>query len=485
MDGVTTYPLTQHQTDILETRALDPELLARLGVTGCDRPLPGSVAIPYWKAGKIENYKFRTIAGEKRMAQVSGAPKLLWNVDALSDPTLAQMPVIMTEGEFDAIAVIQAGFSRVVSVPDGAPAHEIGGAETTKYDFLDGFPDSAAAPEIILATDGDGPGVNLMNDLALRLGRARCKWVTYPLKRSGGRCKDFNEVLIDYGPRGIVETLARARWMAVPGLYRMSELPPLSEPAAHEVGIEALAGMYRMRTGDLCVVTGVPNHGKTSFVNEVCFNAARDRRWHVTFASFEQRPQLEHRRSLRTLYAGKWVNRQSAQELALADAFIEAHFSFITPGPEDDPTLEWFLEAAKAAVLRHGARVVVLDPWNEISHVRGTDMTLTEYVGEAIKTLKRFARNYDVHLIICAHPAKMKRDRDGKFPMPALYDISDSANWANKADVGLIIHRDERGVLVRTAKARYPDIGRIGDTRLIFNDQTLRYSSGDCDEQEN
>jgi twinkle protein len=42
--------------------------------------------------------------------------------------------------------------------------------------------------EIILATDGDGPGVNLMNDLAIRLGKARCKFVRYPKET-----KDFNE----------------------------------------------------------------------------------------------------------------------------------------------------------------------------------------------------------------------------------------------------------------------------------------------------
>jgi twinkle protein len=48
--------------------------------------------------------------------------------------------------------------------------------------------------EIILAADGDGPGVNLMNDLAIRLGKARCKFVRYPKET-----KDFNEAFLKYG----------------------------------------------------------------------------------------------------------------------------------------------------------------------------------------------------------------------------------------------------------------------------------------------
>lgn len=475
-----TGPLTRRHEDILDTRNLDLELLSKLGV-GASRRLQGEcIAIPYVLNGVVVNHKYRTIAGQKRMAQDAGAPKIFWNADAITDPTLQSSALVITEGEFDAIAALQSGIARTVSVPDGAPNKEIGEGKTTKYDYLDMLPGADVLPEVILAVDADAAGTNLMNDLARRIGRLRCKWVTYPkakdpARRGRDRLKDLNEVLEDYGERGVVLTIQNAKWMAIPGLHRMSELPPIVEPTAYDVGIAGMEDLYRMRLGDFCVVTGVPNHGKSSLVNEVCFNGALNHGWHVTFGSFEQRPQVEHRRNLRTLFNGKWVKFQTAEEIARADEFIEQHFSFITPGDDDDPTLPWFLEAAKAAATRYSARVVVLDPWNEISHQRPPEITLTEYVGESIKVMKRFARNYDVHLIVVAHPSKMRRDRDGKFPMPGLYDISDSANWANKADVGIIVHRESGYVTLRTAKARYPDIGKVGEAKALFDEQALRY----------
>lgn len=476
METVKTWPLSPHQQSILESRSLDLELLAKLGVRSCAKFLPDSIAIPFVLNGETVNWKFRTIDGEKRFSQVKDAPKIFWNADALTDETLRGQPLIITEGEFDAIAAIQAGFARVVSVPDGAPAQEIGEAPTTKYDYLAGFPDSESVPEVILATDNDAPGVNLMNDLARRIGRTRCKWITYPYRPDrAGRCKDLNEVLLWYGAKGIVQTIANARWIALPGLYRIAEMPPLGDPLVYDIGIEGMESHYRARLGDLAVITGIPGHGKTTFVNEVCFNLARHRGLGVCFASFEQSPQREHLRNLRTLFHGKWVKYQTPDEIAYADEFVNRAFTFMVPGDDDEPTLEWFIERAKAAAIRYDARVIVLDPWNEISHQRPQDMSLTEYVGDAIKTLKRFARSFGVHLIVVAHPAKMRRDRDGKFPMPALYDISDSANFSNKADVGIIVHRTQTGTVIRTAKARYRDIGIVGEVKATFNEQTLRF----------
>jgi twinkle protein len=171
---------------------------------------------------------------------------------------------------------------------------------------------------------------------------------------------------------------------------------------------------------------------------------------------------------------------QNEQERAAADAWIRDKFGFIVPGDDDDPTLEWFLKTASQAILRKEAQILNLDPWNELSHEsRPSDMTTTEYVGFAIKTLKKFARKYRVHLMVAAHPAKLQRGKDGKYPIPSLYDISDSANWANKADVGIVIHREDatkNDTLIRVVKARYHQIGRPGEVRGIFDMSRSRFT---------
>ena len=112
-------------------------------------------------------------------------------------------------------------------------------------------------------------------------------------------------------------------------------------------------------------------------------------------------------------------------------------------------------------------------------------MQLTEYTGFAIKQLKRFAKRYRVHVICVAHPAKIPRSKVGQFPIPALYDIADSAHWANKPDVGIIIHRPDvtkPNTLIGIAKVRYRSVGRPGDLAGVWNEDTSRDTMGESSE---
>lgn len=122
----------------------------------------------------------------------------------------------------------------------------------------------------------------------------------------------------------------------------------------------------------------------------------------------------------------------------------------------------------------------MIDPWNELDHVFDSrEISLTQYVGGAIKELRRFARRFLVHVMVIAHPAKLRKDKDGKYPIPTAYDISDSAHWYNKPDQILIVHRtDENKTLIRVAKSRYHNVlGKPGDVELEFNDYTYRFGN--------
>jgi twinkle protein len=140
----------------------------------------------------------------------------------------------------------------------------------------------AGQPEIALAVDADKAGTALLADLALRLGKARCRYVTYP-----EGCKDLNELWLKHGLEGVVAAIEGARWMRVKGLFRMSELPPVPPAEPFVNGIAGLHNHYRLRKGDFCVVTGIPGHGKSTFVNDLACRMAKRHGWTTTFASFE------------------------------------------------------------------------------------------------------------------------------------------------------------------------------------------------------
>ena len=130
--------------------------------------------------------------------------------------------------------------------------------------------------------------------------------------------------------------------------------------------------------------------------------------------------------------------------------------------------------------MRHGIRGLVIDPYNEIEHCRPSNMTETEYVSQLLGKVKRFAQQHGVHVWFVAHPAKLPRQNGGERPVPALYDISGSANWVDKADLGIVIHRDPdkdpTRVEIQVRKVRFKSVGKIGGVSLQWDRVTGRYS---------
>jgi len=167
----------------------------------------------------------------------------------------------------------------------------------------------------------------------------------------------------------------------------------------------------------------------------------------------------------------------SEAQLVDAMAWAADHLKLIRADNEA-PTIDCILEAARGAVLRHGIRGLVIDRYNEIEHKRPDNMTKTEYVSQMLGKVKRFAQVADVHVWYVAHPAKMQRE-GRSFPAPSLYDISGSANWANKADIGIAAHRDPAQDPTRTdiyvRKVRFKSVGKQGVVSLRYDRATGRY----------
>jgi len=465
--------LTEESTNLLIGRGLCPETAAKYGVTSSVNHSGDFIVIPYFDNGILVNNKYRRVnkIDGFNFQMEQGGKLTFWNVDCLRDESLQDEPLIITEGEFDALAAIQCGYLRTVSVPNGSPK-AVSQEGTSRYDYLQELrPYLRNVKEIIIASDNDEPGKALLQDLSHRLGRGRCKWVKYPKG-----CKDLNDALKAYGEKGVQETLKRAHWVKVKGVYKMSELTPEPFKKAYRIGFPVLDKHYNVRLGDFCVLTGVPSNGKTSFLNDMTSRMAQQYGWVTVFGSFEQSPTTDHKKNLRTWFNKKPVKDQNKEELFKADQWIDQFFGFIYPDEDEDATLEWVEEMIRTACVRFNAKIVVVDPWNELDHDRPYGMSLTEYVGFAIKRFKKLAKKYNIHLIVAAHPTKQKRREDGSYDIPDLYDISDSAHWYNKADVGLVIHRMPGETIFRVAKSRYHDsIGMTGDVKMIFHQNICRF----------
>lgn len=446
-------------------RGLDPETAQRLGV----RESGGRINFAYVKNQKLVYWKWRGLQ-DKTFGCQSGHTPFFWNFDVIHDKTINQ-PLVITEGELDCIAAVQCGHIRTVSVPNGAQGE---GAKLSYIDEVEGV--FQKERDIICAFDGDEKGNDLLQAFSKRFNRVRIRWVKYP-----HGCKDLNDVLKTHGPAMVRELIQKAPICHFSGVYSMESLTPTPYQKPFDIGIAGFEEHMKIRLGDFSIWTGIPSSGKSSFLNDVVCRLHKEHQLKTAFASFEQHPTQDHQRALRTWHSEKLVKDMTQEEIVKADEWINQAFRFIYPSENDCVTLSWILERAASCVTREDSKIIVIDPWNEIEHDRPRDMTITEYVSTAIRELKRFAKKYQVHVAVVAHPAKMQRNINGEIPVPTLYDISDSAHFYNKADLGVVVHRDKDGKsFVQIAKSRYhTEIGKPGIVDVSYDLTTARFQRVD------
>jgi len=429
-----------------------------------------------------DGWKARAYPGKSFVA--GGGFKLsFWNLERVLKA--APKEVFIVEGELDACALVEAGIppDRVLSVPNGAKAkpaedpQEMRGYDYVKEALTVGL---SKVKKFVWCGDADGSGHALRADMVRILGAARFWFVDWP-----EGIKDANEYLIKDGPEALCDlvTDGALQW-PVAGIYRLNELPEPPPLTLWEPGFAEWESKVKLAPRTLSVVTGHPGHGKTALWAQIWFQVVQRYGVPACVASFETRPKPHLRRQLRTLLTKSLEKDLSPEDKGRADHWINDHYLFLVH-PEQRPTLEWFLDMAEIAVVRHGARIIQADPWNRLEASRGRDESETEYIGRCLRTLHAFAHDMNCHVQILAHPAKMDGTRRGQ--APGLEDISGSKNWENMVDQGFVVHRPEifDGTNRKTEahlyhrKARFEELGHPCKLQLDFKLSEGRYVSAD------
>lgn len=435
------------------------------------------VLFPYRRGGDVVNVKYRT--GDKLFRMEGGCERVLYGLDDIDKM------LVWVEGEMDKLSMEVAGYTSCVSVPDGAPAPDSKSYES-KFDFLDA-PEIGRASTHLIAVDNDAPGLRLRDELVRRLGPDKCLIVDWP-----DGCKDANDVLVKLGPNHLITCVQNAREMPIEGAHEVTDYMDAINrvyehgiPGGISTGWRGIDAFYRPRPGDVTVITGAPNSGKSEWLDALMINMARAHGWRFAVFSPEQGSPEEHVAKLLEKFIGKPFNRGpreriNATEKDIGTTWLREHVILLDP---EEPSLSHLLETAKHLVLRRGVRGVILDPWNEIETARPEGVTETEHIGQSLRMIRRFARQHQVKVWIVAHPKQLQKDpKTGQYPVVGPYEISGSANWHNKPDVCISIWRErnpekattEVEVHVQKVKSKYA--GRLGMARLHWDMATGRYS---------
>lgn len=454
------------------SRGISEQTLRALNVTEGMEWMPqtnkpeNTVQFNYYRGEELVNVKYRT--GRKEFKLVSGAELLPYNINAIGGTP----ECVITEGEMDALSFVECGRLDVVSVPNGANAN---------LDYLDDYLEQYFDDKevIYIAVDTDTKGVVLRDELMRRFGVERCRVVEY-----GEGCKDANEHLIKYGKASLLQCLADAPETAIDGVFTISDFEG-SLDAVFESGWKQGAtighpnfdALCSFETKRLCVVSGIPGSGKSEFIDEIAERLNVRYGWKFAMFSPENAPLAYHAAKLVEKFTGKRFGKKTlgAEEYKKVKEHLEENFFFIVP--KDNFKLSNILEKAKSLVRRKGIKALVIDPFNRLENEIPSGMTETNYISKALDNLTEFAQKHDVMVVLMAHPNKQMKDKDGIIPAPTMYDINASANFFNKADYGIVVHRNRlvNNVEIHVQKVKFRHLGTCGTAYFHYNLNNGRY----------
>jgi twinkle protein len=298
---------------------------------GAQREAVGFIYGPREKPTAI---KWRSVEGKGFLCD--GAPRSFYGIENVED---TDEDLTIVEGECDVIALASVGI-KAVSCPNGAPAkvsqNRVSPEEDNKFSYIwEERERLERVKRVILATDNDQAGEALAEEIARRVGRAKCWRVKFP-----EGTKDANDAVDRLGAD---ET------------RRLFDNPD---------------ELFTIAEGQLSIVTGMPSSGKSEFIDQIMVNLAQRESWKFAVCSFENPPHM-HIAKLAEKVTGKPFYdglgpRMTEEELEEAIVFINEHFVFLESKDGGMSTIDSVIERTKQAVMRLGVRGLIIDPYNYI-----------------------------------------------------------------------------------------------------------------------
>ncbi len=362
---------------------------------------------------------------KKSFRNCKGRPLPLFNVSALSGNKADN--IIVTEGEFDVIALWDYGFR--ANVVSGT-----GGAGTWKEEWLDALEPYAG---FYLAYDDDPAGDTGVEGVAAKLGKGRCSRVRFPRKDAGDCLAErvpFAEIERALDNAQDLEGIAVVRVGSI-----VDELINDMNTPALLVGVPT--GSSKMDAcigGDLpglTVVTGDSSAGKTTFTTWQMYERARVG-IPVLLTAFEQGVKGVVQKLLRIQVGGDFTRCTHAELVAARDA-LEAMPIFIVNhkgrlGYDD------VVATLRKAVRRLGVKAAQVD---HLGYVQDDDAQ--DQVRDITKIVKGFALlgpEIGCSIWLIAHPNNNATVQQRRVQMG---DLRGAAAIRQEAHIVIVVHRHE------------------------------------------
>lgn len=437
------YPKREHsdRTNVeqyLQTRKISVKTMDYADIQSNSK---GDVAFHYYDSNDVlMTVKYRlgrkydkSVDKSKCWSQVGADfTPLLFNMNRV-DPT---KPLVITEGEIDALSVIEAGYTNVVSIPNGCSNMKW---IEYNWEWLEQF------NKIIVWFDGDEPGVKARNDAVYRLGTWRTYYVELEdneVTPMGAKIKDINQVLYFKGKERVLEYINKPFEVPVEKVLDLSTAEDFDIEHAEGLytGIKDLDDkIYKLTFGTLNIITGKSGEGKSVFVNQVAICQSLQQGYDVFVFSGELPAPI-----LRNWVETNMIGRDN---ITMRDGHVRVFnteqrklmqnwYSGKVLVYDDDynTTSTALLNKMEELARKCGTKVFLIDNLMMIDLECSEDGRL-QAEKEFVNKLIFFAKKYNVLVFLVAHPRKTGEIRVTK------EDIAGSGNIVNLAHMVFSVHR--------------------------------------------
>jgi twinkle protein len=442
--------------DWFKTRGISKQTLDDLKVTEGPEWMPQTqktenvIKFNYFMGSELTNVKYRD--GRKNFKLYKGAEKVFYNIDSI----VGFEYCIIVEGEMDVLALHEAGITNAISVPNGATLN------TNNLDYLDSCIDYFDDKDkIILACDSDEAGQALQTELIRRLGSETCHIATFE------DCKDANEYLLKYGKEKLSERISKAKPVPLENVTtfrdvedEVTDFVKNGFKPGFQIGLQNFDEIFSTYTGQFITVTGIPSSGKSDFVDQMVVGYNNNYGWKTAFASPENQPTYLHAHKL---LRKTWQGMPTKEDIGgdrwnqIADHCNSNYFHI----DMERYTLDSVLRKGAELVKRKGIKCLVIDPFNKVRDVGGSD-DVNRYTMEYLQKIEIFAKKYDVLVFIVAHPTKMyKNQKTGEIDEPTMYSIKGGGEWYDASYHGILVHRnyENNTVKAKVLKVKFQNLG--------------------------
>jgi twinkle protein len=442
-----------------EGRGISQLTLNRLRVTGGNEWMPQTnkeeytIKFNYFLNEELVNTKYRD--GRKNFKLFKGAEKIFYNIDSIR----TQKECIIVEGEIDALSFVEAGVDNVISVPNGFNLQG-----NVNLDYLDNYLDFFDNKDkIYLALDNDEAGLKGRDEFTRRLGSDRCYLLDFK------DCKDANEYLIKYGKEELRLCLEKAELTPLENVKQLSNYSTELDnfwlnglPKGMLTGMELFDEVFSAELGQYTLITGVPQSGKSEFLDQMIIKYNLKSGNKVGFVSLENEPFIFHYDKITQKLFGRKPQRKDigTPELDnvknyINDNYFHVHF-------EKRYYLEEVLEKFKELTRRKGCRIFVIDPYNKVRLKNGIS-NINDFTNEYHTQLDAFVKDTNSHLFLVAHPNKTEQadGSESTFKIPNAYNIKGGGEHFDMSYNVLGVNRiyEQKIVQIKTLKVKFKHLG--------------------------